>query len=33
MPAKISEDVRKLLEAPNFASLATLTPDGSPQVS
>ena len=33
MPAKISDDIRKLLEAPNFASLATLMPDGSPQVS
>ena len=33
MPAKISEGIRKLLEAPNFANLATLMPDGSPQVS
>jgi PPOX class probable F420-dependent enzyme len=33
MPVKISEGIRKLLEAPNFASLATLMPDGSPQVT
>ncbi len=33
MTAKISEGVRKLLEAPNFANLATLMPDGSPQVT
>ena len=33
MPAKISEGIRKLLEAPNFANLATLMPDGSPQVT
>jgi len=33
MPVKISEGVRKLLEAPNFANLATLMPDGSPQVT
>ncbi len=30
---KLSEGVRRLLEAPNFAHLATLMPDGSPQVS
>jgi PPOX class probable F420-dependent enzyme len=33
MPVKISEGIRKLLEAPNFASLATLMADGSPQVT
>jgi PPOX class probable F420-dependent enzyme len=33
MPAKISEGVRKLLEAPNVANLVTLMPDGSPQVT
>jgi PPOX class probable F420-dependent enzyme len=33
MAAKISDGVKKLLEAPNFAQLATLMPDGSPQVS
>jgi PPOX class probable F420-dependent enzyme len=33
MAVKISEGVRKLLEAPNFANLATLMPDGSPQVT
>lgn len=33
MTAKISEGVRKLLEAPNFANLATLMPDGSPQLT
>jgi predicted pyridoxine 5'-phosphate oxidase superfamily flavin-nucleotide-binding protein len=33
MAAKISDGVKRLLEAPNFAHLATLMPDGSPQVS
>ena len=33
MAVKLSEGIRKLLEAPNFASLATLMPDGSPQVT
>ncbi|MDP2948324.1 MAG: PPOX class F420-dependent oxidoreductase [Chloroflexota bacterium] len=33
MPAKISPGVRKLLQEPNFAHLATLMPDGSPQVT
>ena len=33
MPTKISEAIRKLLESPNFANLATLMPDGSPQVT
>jgi PPOX class probable F420-dependent enzyme len=31
--AKLSEPVRKLLEAPNFGTLATVMPDGGPQVS
>jgi PPOX class probable F420-dependent enzyme len=31
--AKLSEPVRKLLEEPNFGSLATVMPDGAPQVS
>ncbi len=33
MPATLSEGVKKLLLAPNFAHLATLMADGSPQVS
>ena len=33
MPATLSEGVKKLLLEPNFAHLATLMPDGSPQVS
>jgi len=33
MAAEINEKVRKLLESPNFANLATLMPDGSPQVT
>ena len=33
MATKLSEGVKKLLEAPNFANLATLMPDGSPQVT
>ena len=33
MPATLSEGVKKLFLAPNFAHLATLMPDGSPQVS
>ena len=33
MAVKISEGVRKLFEAPNFANLATVMPDGSPQVT
>jgi Pyridoxamine 5'-phosphate oxidase len=28
--AELGEDVRALLEAPNFAHLATVQPDGSP---
>ena len=31
--AALAESVRKLVEEPNFASLATLMPDGSPQVT
>ncbi len=33
MPIELSAKVRKLLDEPNFAHLATLMPDGSPQVS
>jgi PPOX class probable F420-dependent enzyme len=33
MMATISAGVRRLLEEPNFAHLATLMPDGSPQVT
>ena len=33
MAAEITEKVRKLLEDPNLASVATLMPDGSPQVT
>lgn len=33
MAATISDGVRKLLEGRNFAHLATLLPDGSPQVT
>ncbi len=33
MAVKLSEGVRKLLEQPNFAHLATLMPDGTPQVT
>ena len=31
MATKLSEDAKKLIDAPNFAHLATLMPDGSPQ--
>jgi PPOX class probable F420-dependent enzyme len=31
MPIKLSEEARKLIDRPNFAHLATLMPDGSPQ--
>lgn len=31
--ANLSEPVRKLLEEPNFGTLATVMPDGGPQVS
>ena len=33
MASPLPDDVRELLEAPNFAHLATLMPDGSPQVT
>lgn len=33
MPVQLSESARALLEGPNFAHLATLMPDGSPQVT
>ena len=33
MAGTLSDGVRKLLEGKNFAHLATLMPDGSPQVS
>ncbi len=33
MPASLSEGVKKLFRETNFAHLATLMPDGSPQVS
>jgi PPOX class probable F420-dependent enzyme len=29
----LSDDVKRLLDAPNFAHLATLMPDGSPQIA
>jgi PPOX class probable F420-dependent enzyme len=32
MPKALDADVRRLLDAPNFAALATLMPDGSPKV-
>ena len=31
MPPPLSTDIRRLLDGPNFAHLATLMPDGSPQ--
>ena len=33
MPATLSESARKIFAEPNFAHLATLMPDGSPQVT
>jgi PPOX class probable F420-dependent enzyme len=33
MPTILPEGVRKLFQAPNYAHLATLMPDGSPQVT
>ena len=33
MPTTLSENVKKLFLEPNFAHLATLMPDGSPQVT
>lgn len=32
MTTKLDTDARRLLDAPNFASLATLMPDGAPKV-
>jgi PPOX class probable F420-dependent enzyme len=31
MPSPLSDDIKSLIDAPNFAHLATLMPDGSPQ--
>jgi len=31
MPAVLSADIKQLIDRPNFAHLATLMPDGSPQ--
>ncbi len=31
MPIALSEEIKQLLDSPNFAHLATLMPDGSPQ--
>ena len=31
MPQPLSDDIKQLLDRPNFAHLATLMPDGSPQ--
>ena len=33
MPAQLSPAVQELIRQPNFANIATLMPDGSPQVS
>ena len=33
MPTQLPDGVKKLFHEPNFANLATLMPDGSPQVS
>ena len=33
MPAQLSPGIRKLFQEPNFAYLATIMPDGSPQVT
>jgi PPOX class probable F420-dependent enzyme len=33
MPNTLPESVRKLIDEPNFAHIATLMPDGSPQVT
>ena len=32
MPTTLDADVRRLVDAPNFAALSTLMPDGSPKV-
>ena len=31
MPVPLSEDVESVVDGPNFAHLATVMPDGSPQ--
>ena len=31
MPAALSQEIKQLIDRPNFAHLATLMPDGSPQ--
>ena len=31
MPISLSKEIKQLLDGPNFAHLATLMPDGSPQ--
>lgn len=33
MPVEFNEDVRELLDGRNFATVATLNPDGGPQTS
>ncbi|MEU4683639.1 PPOX class F420-dependent oxidoreductase [Streptomyces xinghaiensis] len=33
MPTALSDELKKVLDAPVFASVATIQPDGSPQVS
>lgn len=32
MPKSLNADIRRLVDAPNFAALSTLMPDGSPKV-
>lgn len=32
MPVRLSDDIKRLLDAPNFAALATLQADGAPKV-
>ena len=32
MPARLPDEVKALLDAPNFWHLATVNPDGSPQL-
>jgi hypothetical protein len=31
VPISLSKEIKQLLDGPNFAHLATLMPDGSPQ--
>lgn len=33
MPIQLSEEVKRLIDRPNFAHLATLMPDGSPNAT